>query len=321
MEPVPGRHRRTFKLRGAGVVGSALAIVVLLAASWLGYQRLSDSPCTGTVKLHVAAATEIAPAVEQVAQQWITDGAHVGGRCVSIDVTRVNPATMAAAVAREHKVALTGLGPAPASVSVPDVWVPDSSTWLLRLRSEASGFMPTDGTSIAQSPVVVAMPEKVAEQAFQWPHRRVGWKDLLSVVSRSTTLRTGIVDPTRDAAGLTGLLALAGAAGVDQQGQVAKVSALRALANGSSALRDDLLQKFPRTLDPADIAGGLAAAPLSEEDVVAYNAEKPPGSAAARLQERARRGRAARRGRHHRQRLRHADRRPGDHGAAVRPAE
>ena len=281
MERVPGRHRRTFKLRGAGVVGSALAIVVVLAASWLGYQRLSDSSCTGTIPLQVAAATEIAPAVEQVAQQWIADGANVGGTCVSVNVSRVNPATMAAAVAREHKVALTGLGPAPASVSVPDVWIPDSSTWLLRLKSEASGFVPTDATSIAQSPVVVAMPEKVAELAFHWPRRKLGWKDLLSEVSRSTTLRTGIVDPTRDAAGLTGLLALAGAAGVDQKGQVAKVSALRALANGSSALRDDLLQKFPRTLDAADIASSLAAAPLSEEDVVAFNAEQPPLKLAA----------------------------------------
>src|SRR5919107_3130149 len=209
MERVSGRHRKNFHLRGAGVVGAAMAIIVILAGSWFGYRQLSDKGCTGQAKLNVAAATEIAPAVEQVAQQWIADGANVGGTCVSVNVSRVNPATMAAAVAREHKVALTGLGPAPAAVSVPDVWIPDSSTWLLRLKSEASGFVPTDGRSIAQSPVVVAMPEKVAEQAFQWPKRKVGWKDLLSAVSQSTTLRTGIVDPTRDAAGLTGLLALA----------------------------------------------------------------------------------------------------------------
>src|SRR4051812_28107460 len=159
IERVSGRHRRNFNFRGAGVVGAAMAIIVVLAGSWLGYQRLSDSGCTGSVKLTVAAASEIAPAVEQVAQQWITDGANVSGTCVAVNVTGVNPATMAAAVAREHKVALTGLGPAPQAVTVPDVWIPDSSTWLLRLKSEASGFVPTDGKSIAQSPVVVAMPE------------------------------------------------------------------------------------------------------------------------------------------------------------------
>jgi hypothetical protein len=89
------------------------------------------------------------------------------------------------------------------------------------------------------------------------------------------------VDPTRDAAGLSGLLALASSAGADATGQKARVSALRALATGSSALRDDLLQKFPRSLDAADIAQSLSAAPLSEEDVIAFNAERPPIKLAA----------------------------------------
>jgi Ca-activated chloride channel homolog len=121
-----------------------VAIVLVLAGSWFGYQQLSGKGCKGQIKLTVAAATEIAPAVEQAAQQWTADGANVNGTCVAVNVSGVNPATMAAAVAREHKVSLTGLGPAPASVSVPDVWLPDSSTWLLRLKSEATGFVPTD---------------------------------------------------------------------------------------------------------------------------------------------------------------------------------
>jgi hypothetical protein len=280
MERVSGRHRRNFNFRGAGVVGAAMAIVVVLAGTWLGYQQLADSGCTGSVKLTVAAATEIAPAVDQAAQQWIADGANVNGTCVGVNVSAVNPATMAAAVAREHKVGLTGIGAAPQSVTVPDVWLPDSSTWLLRLRSEASGFVPTDGKSIARSPVVVAMPEPVAEN-FGWPDKKLGWKDLLATVTKSNTVRTGIVDPTRDAAGLSGLLALASSAGADTAGQKAKVGALRALATGSSALRDDLLQKFPRSLDAADIAQSLTAAPLSEEDVIAFNAERPPIKLAA----------------------------------------
>jgi Ca-activated chloride channel homolog len=253
-----------------------MAIVVILAGSWLGYQHLADSGCTGAIRLNVAAATEIAPAVEQAATKWTTGGAAVKGTCVSVSVTPINPATMAAAIAREHRVSLTGLGNAPDSVRPPDVWIPDSSTWLLRLKSEASGFVPTDGTSIAESPVVVAMPEPVAEQAFGWPDRKLGWRDLVVQMTRSNTVRTGIVNPTRDAAGLAGLLALSQAAGEGPQGDAAKVAALRNLAAGSSALRDDLLQKFPHSQDANDIASSVSAAPLSEEDVVAYNAEKPP---------------------------------------------
>ncbi|GIF00299.1 substrate-binding domain-containing protein [Paractinoplanes rishiriensis] len=252
-----------------------MAIVVVLAGSYLGYQQLSDSGCTGSVRLTVAAAPEIAPAIEQTAQRWIQDGANVNGTCVAVTVTAMNPATMAAAVAGEHKVTLTGLGAAPESVKVPDVWVADSSTWLLRLKSEAPGFVPTDGKPIAQSPVVVAMPQPVA-QKIGWPDQKLGWKDLLTQVTKGTELRTGVVDPGRDAAGLAGLLALGQAAGSGQQAQAAKVGAIKALAQSASALRDDLLQKFPRSADPNDIATSLAAAPLSEEDVVAYNAEKPP---------------------------------------------
>jgi Ca-activated chloride channel family protein len=253
-----------------------MAIVVVIAGTWLGYQQLSDKGCTGQIKLAVAAATEIAPAIDQAAQQWVSDGANVRGTCVAVNVTPINPATMAAAIAREHKVQLTGVGDAPASVIPPDVWVADSSSWLLRLKSEATGFVPTDGASIAQSPIVVGMPELIAQQSLHWPDNKLSWKTLLDTMTTSTDLRAGIADPTRDASGLAGLLALSNAAGVTTAGQKAAVGALRALATNASALRDDLLQKFPHSAtDPNDIASSLSAAPLSEADVVSYNAQKP----------------------------------------------
>ena len=77
-----------------------MAIIVVLAGSYIGYQRLSDSGCTGSVRLNVAAAAEIAPAIEQTAQKWIQDGAKVSKTCVAVTVTSVNSATMAAAVVR-----------------------------------------------------------------------------------------------------------------------------------------------------------------------------------------------------------------------------
>ena len=58
-----------------------------------------------------------------------------------VGVTGVNPATMAAAVARDHRVALTGLGSAPESGTVPDVWIPDSSIWLQRLRAAEENLL------------------------------------------------------------------------------------------------------------------------------------------------------------------------------------
>ena len=279
--PVPGRHRRSFNLKTISIVGAALAIVVVLSGVYVGYQQVSGKKCSGQTKVTVAAAAEIAPAIEQTAQQWIADGAAVGGTCVAVDVSAINPATEAAAIAGQHKVTLLGLGAAPAAVTVPDVWVPDSTSWLLRLRSEATGFQPTDGGSIANSPVVLAMPTPVA-QTVGWPKAQLGWKDMLTNMSSTKTpLRAGLVDPNRDAVGLSGLLSLAAAAGNGPTAAQQKVGALRLLASSSSSIREDLLQKFPRAADPNDIASSLSAAPLAEEDVVAYNAQKPPVPLAA----------------------------------------
>src|ERR1700760_2425637 len=97
MGRVPGRHRRTFNLKTAGILGASLAIVVVLGGTYVGYQQLSGNDCTGQIKLNVAAATEIAPAVDRTAQKWVADGANVNGTCVSVAVTGVDPATMAGA--------------------------------------------------------------------------------------------------------------------------------------------------------------------------------------------------------------------------------
>ncbi len=251
-----------------------MAIVVVLAGSYLGYQQLADSGCTGSIRLTVAATPEIAPAIDQVAQRWVQDGANVDGTCVSVAVSGVNSDNMAAAVAGEHKVVLAGVGTAPEAVKVPDLWVPDSSTWILRLKSEAPGFVPSDAKPIAQSPIVLAMPEPIAKQ-FGWPKGKLGWSQLLAKMLTSDTLTTGITNPQRDAAGLSGLLALGQAAGTGEQAQGTKVKAIQALANEASNLRTELIQKFPRSADPNEIGSALSAAPVSEQDVVAYNAAKP----------------------------------------------
>src|SRR5690242_8693105 len=196
MERVSGRHRRNFNLRGAGVVGAAMAIVVVMGGSYYGYQQLADDSCTGSIRLTVAATNEVAPSIDQVAQRWVQEGANVDGTCVAVTVSTVNSSTMAAAVAGEHQVTLAGLGSAPEAVKVPDIWVPDSSAWLLRLKSEAPGFVPSDNKPIAQSPIVLAMPKPVAEQVG-WPNKKLSWAQLLQLMKTSTTLNTSIANPTR----------------------------------------------------------------------------------------------------------------------------
>jgi Ca-activated chloride channel family protein len=269
------------KSGGAGVVAAALALILVAVGGWFGYRQLGGPSCSGETRLTVAATAEIAPAVQSAANAWVDGGAQADGTCVTVAVNAADPVDVAALVASKHNVALAGVGQASGNAVMPDVWVPDSSTWLLRLRGAASGFAPSNGESIARSPVVLAMPEPVAA-TVGWPQTKLTYAALLDQMTANTALRPGVVEPTRDAAGLAGLLALsaaANAAGADAKEKSTAV--LRALAAGKSALRQDLLAKFPRSADPTSVATSLSAAPLSEEDVIEYNSDKPPISLAA----------------------------------------
>ncbi|WBB74821.1 substrate-binding domain-containing protein [Micromonospora sp. WMMD1128] len=273
-------------LRGAGAAAAATALVAVVAGSWFGYQQLAGPNCSGRIELSVAAASEIAPAVRGAADDWVANGARVGETCIAVNVTAAESVDVAAAVASKHGATLAGVGQASGTAVTPDVWVPDSSTWLVRLKAGgASAFAPANGASIARSPVVVALPEPVAAR-IGWPDKEFRWSDMLQQVTSSKPLRAGIVEPTQDAAGLSGLLSLTAAASStgeagSPKAQEAMVGALRALATNRSSLRQDLLARFPRSSDPTAIANGLGAAALSEEDVIAYNNTKPPIKLAA----------------------------------------
>ncbi|MET7751198.1 substrate-binding domain-containing protein [Micromonospora sp. NPDC005367] len=275
-----GRHRMRSKIPGVAATASATALVVVAAGAWFGYRELIQPSCSGQIQLSVAVSAELAPAVDAAAGQWVKDGAAVGGTCIAVDVTASEPVDVAAVVAGKHGAVLAGVGQASGTAVAPDVWIPDSSTWLVRLKKEATAFAPTNGASIARSPVVVAMPQPIASR-LGWPNAKLKWTDLLKQVNSSKPLSTGIVEPTRDAAGLSGLMSLTAAASGAGGDQQTTVGALRALATGRSALRNDLLARFPKSTDSAAIASGLGAAALSEEDVIAYNKTKPPVPLAA----------------------------------------
>lgn len=267
----------------AAGAAAAVGVLVVTAGGYFGYRQLASSDCSGKIELSVAVATELAPAVDAAATEWEKEGAAVGPTCIEVNVSASDPVEVAATVAAKHGAILGGVGQAPGTAVSPDVWVPDSSTWLLRLKSGgASAFEVGNGASIAMSPVVVAMPEPIATR-LGWPDKQLEWNQLLKQVNSSRPIKTGIVEPTRDAAGLSGLLSLttaaAGAGG--ESADKNRIAALRALATESSALRQDLLAKFPTAPDATTIAGSLGAAALSEQNVIAYNSKKPPVPLAA----------------------------------------
>lgn len=258
-------------------VAVALALVLVSGGTWVGYRQLRQHGCAGQSRLSVAVAPEIAPAVRAAADEWIAAGGSVDGTCVSMEVTAVMPVDVASVVASRQGVTLTGVGPASGATEVPDVWVPDASTWLLRLEQAAPGLVPLRAVSVARSPVVVAVPEPVAKQ-LGWPDKQVAYADLLRAIATDTQLHPGIVEPARDASGLAGLLALSAAA--DAAGTTARettVAVLKRLAIGNSTVPQDLLNKFPTSGEPSALAAAkVSAAPLPEHALVAYNDGQPP---------------------------------------------
>lgn len=270
---------------GLRAVAAAAGVLAVVAAGFGGYRLLSQPSCADQVRLSVAAAPEIEPAVRTTLQQWTSTKPQVSGKCVAVDVQAADPADVAAAIAVQHSATLPGLGRAPGDIHVPDLWIADSSTWLQRLRAAGQGWVPDGATSVARSPVVLAMPEPVAA-TLGWPGVKLTWSKLLPKLTSDAKLKPGIVDPTRDAASASGLVSLAvaanaataaaaGSPAAANAAQQATIETLRTLAAGKSALRTDLLARFPHAADPASLAAGLTAAPLSEQAVIAYNAGQP----------------------------------------------
>jgi Ca-activated chloride channel homolog len=276
-----GRHRRTSGARtGLQTFAVALAVIALLAGALFGYRQFtaddaSGAQCSNPLRLSMAVAPELVPAAQATAADWARSDVTVGGRCMAVDVTSAESADVALAIAGRANVTLPGVSGGQ-QVKVPNVWIADSSSWLRRLGAAGQNLVPAQAESVASSPVVVAMPQPIAAN-FGWPATKLTWADLLARMTTGTGLRAGIVEPTRDSAGLAGLVAIAAAATAagGAQGQAAAAAAMRGLVVGRSTVRDDLFQKFPTAPDPAALAAGIAAAPLSEQAVNGYNARGP----------------------------------------------
>ncbi|GAA5192894.1 substrate-binding and VWA domain-containing protein [Rugosimonospora acidiphila] len=270
-----GRHRNTHRI-GVKLLVGFVVLVVAAGLGWGGYRFVNRASCGSHITLRVAAAPEIAPVVRSTASAWSEH--QDSGTCVTVTVTGAEPADVAAAIAHQAGATVSGVGQTDGKTQVPDVWIPDSSTWLERIRAVNADIVPAVAQSVASSPVVLAVPQPLAKQALGWPAAKLTWPALLQKMTGGQALKAGIVDPDRDASGLSGLMALSSAvaAAGGASAQQSTVAALRALAANRSTVRADLVGRFPRAGDATTLAAGLAAAPLSEQAVIAYNAAQPP---------------------------------------------
>jgi Ca-activated chloride channel family protein len=178
--------RRRLPLLIAAVVGIALVLLVRQLVS-----GGSDGKSTGAgttpapprsdrgdcIPLNVTASSEKAALLAGVADDYNRAGRRVDGRCVDVRVSSKASGAAAEALARDWHEDADG--------PRPDVWTPAAASWtvLLRQRTAAkdrADMVPADIPSIAQTPLVIAMPKPMAE-ALGWPKAQLGWGDLLAL--------------------------------------------------------------------------------------------------------------------------------------------
>ncbi|MEO6087661.1 MAG: substrate-binding domain-containing protein [Umezawaea sp.] len=156
-------------------------LLVLSLVGWTGFdylrERLASSSCDEVTTLNVAAAPAVAAAVAGVFEQD-------NSACYRVEV-----------VARESAEVVDTL-----SAAQPDVWIPESSSWLQRAQQRGAWNLPVSAPSIASSPVVLGLTETAARQ-FGWPGRAPTWAQVFSGEPA-----IGFIDPAVDPTGLSALI-------------------------------------------------------------------------------------------------------------------
>jgi Mg-chelatase subunit ChlD len=198
--------------------------------------------CPATRVLRVAVAPELAPVVRDAAEHAFPRGGAPGGTCVRADVVAADPADIARAVTAEPP-------------DRPDVWIPDASLWLDRVRA-AGVLVPPEHPSVATSPTVLAVARDRAE-ALGWLQRRPSLADLV----RDPSTRLALRDPAADAATATDLVGLFSVTAEHPDARALLAQQLRRAAETRAASREQLLTA----------AGSGAASTVSEQAVLAHD--------------------------------------------------
>ena len=180
----PTRRRNPLPIIVAVVVGvvAICGIYVVLRATNSGDDEGDGQakPREGCVQLTVVASSEKAALLQELAKSYVKGDRRFDGKCADV---RVNSKASGGAMD-----ALAAGWDEKRDGATPQVWTPASSSWVSLLRHTAAakdrpsllpeGKIPT----VAQSPLVLAMPKPMAE-TLGWPDASIGWSDVLGLTT------------------------------------------------------------------------------------------------------------------------------------------
>ncbi len=252
-----GRHDIEQRNRRKLILMLVIVLVGALVAgvAWFTVDRLRDpaqAKCANPTVLNVVAAPDIAPVVDQVARGLNPDDANT---CYRVEIVVNDSATTADQLA------------APKPANLPSVWIPDSSVWLRRAKEKGAAQVPDSGSSIASSPVVMALAEQAA-RSRNWPEKQLNWADVIG--AGGADLNVGMVDPSVDAVGVSALIAVRQVTALSSDPAANNVAVLRKLSPNAASGSSELFAKTGTT------SGGppITAFPTSERALLDNNAKR-----------------------------------------------
>jgi Mg-chelatase subunit ChlD len=263
-----------------GPLAGAIGLAILLGAS--AYALAGTWGCGGdAIKLNVATAPEIAPAVSQITKSFDKQRHSVDGKCVQAVVKASDPAAMS--------TVLSGGGSVPGEAA-PDVWIPDSSLWVSLVHSTAQGASSVSltPTSVAKTPIVVATSRTFANKIHSQGIRPT-WDMLLKAtdalaagaVSKNDMLPANsvhlqILDPNRSAGGIGAVVMTRELLQGDPNADAIFTQIARNVQNSLSPTPQALFASFQR-----DLHGRAPVMIVPEQAVWKYNHGNPSTPASA----------------------------------------
>jgi Ca-activated chloride channel homolog len=223
-----------------------------------------------------------------------SDAARDGEQCWFIDPRRKSSGAGAQALARGWDEGIDG--------PLPVIWSPAASGWgsVVNQRLTDSGetpFVPEDFERFMLTPLVIAMPEPMAE-AVGYPEQPVGWADILTLARSNAgwadfghpewgPFRLGKTNPNFSTSGLNALIAQTYAATGTTSDLTSEDLANPAVIDFATGVESavvhygDTTLTFLNNLYAADRRGTsltyVSAVAVEEKSVLDYNAGNPDG--------------------------------------------
>ncbi|NED97627.1 VWA domain-containing protein [Phytoactinopolyspora alkaliphila] len=238
---MPGRHASAVHkdVPWSRILAIVVAAVAVLGAGALGVREIIDARADSCDSTPVAVAVDpaLAEAVTDLAREYETDARRSPDTCVQLSVSGAAGADVASSLGGAQR---------------PAMWIPDSSTWTLRV--DEPDALENLG-QVASSPLTVVTARSAAAE-LGWPDGDFSWQAL------AANDQVRVSDPATTAEGLTSALAIHAALG--ELDDVQRVGALSAMSRAVVPTISDAYA----SLSEGD--SGIIVA--SEQSVIAHNA-------------------------------------------------